>query len=199
MYCKNCGSIIANNSNFCHVCGAKVDIDDVFNDENYKKEEDSNDTIIKDDHYYGDEKRNFFDSYEYKENTNVEPQDNKNFAKRHPKLLALFSLIFSAGLLINAGILYGLEALTIIYAYEAGQISSSEYYQYASQILFETGFILALGLLSGLVLGIPGYINAKTYDQTKTGKRLAILSFIASAICLVFLVITVIYSRMLGV
>ena len=30
MYCKNCGNILASNANFCHVCGAKVEIDDIF-------------------------------------------------------------------------------------------------------------------------------------------------------------------------
>ena len=39
MYCKNCGSILQNNANFCHVCGTKVDLDDIFD---AKEEENSN-------------------------------------------------------------------------------------------------------------------------------------------------------------
>ena len=38
MYCKNCGSILPSNANFCHVCGTKVDLDDIFD---AKEEENS--------------------------------------------------------------------------------------------------------------------------------------------------------------
>ena len=197
MYCKNCGSIIANNSNFCHVCGAKVEIDDVFdtkdsnNDSETKEETLKDDTVIEDNYNY-ESKGDFFESAKLDESFESS-QDKKEFARKHPRLLSAIALIISLGFLICSGISYGFQVLIYNNAYLSGAINYQEYVDYVISMFTEIRFNLFLGAFAGLALGIPGFLNAKAFDTGKVGKNLAIAALTFASISIVVIVLISIY------
>lgn len=167
MYCKNCGSILQQNANFCHVCGTKVEIDDIFDTpkEEVKQEEPKQEVF--DDYYnYNKEEVKEEKQTEYRDYFAAGETSKEPVRRRKPFLPGLFSMIITIVLGINSASTWLLNILYLNTLYNSGSMNYNEYMENVSSALLKIIVYLFLGVAAGLTLGIAGFKVGKEQKST---------------------------------
>lgn len=216
MYCKNCGSILASNSNFCHVCGAKVEIDDLFDvpkvesNNLFGEEKEEKPEIKEEPKEYQDSFINATstESSNDSNNSNFENQNNgyygysatpeeqqrlqKKIAQRRAVLPGIFGMAGSAFLMLEAGSFWALNVLALNYKYNDGAITWDEYQENAISLLTTTGAYMILSAILGITLGIVGIMVSNKAKNVK-GKVFAIVATVLGGLSVALAVVVFIY------
>ena len=201
MYCKNCGSILASNANFCHVCGAKVEIDDIFDtpkdefkDEEKKLKEEFQDNSFKDEAKVDDNNlnqgTNFF--YGYQMSDEEQKQLEQKVAAKKSFIPGLIGTIGSAIILFDAGATYGYNMLVFNYQYNNDIDSAYTYLSNVYELLTTVGVSLVLACILGGVLGSVGLYsslkikNKKGIVFSSIAIGLAVIALIGAIVAFIF-------------
>ena len=187
MYCKNCGSILQSNANFCHVCGTKVDIDDVFdatpkeekkvedsfnsytNDSSYQENLNNNNNYNEtnnssNDGYYSQKEEPVFKNYFEDINTTQAPKSSKK-----PFIPGLFSMIVTAYIAIQCLSMWAINILYNNYLVDNAGQTFDQYYENVGTDITRIIIYLVLGVVAGGVLGGIGLKVAQSANS-KLGK-----------------------------
>lgn len=196
MYCKNCGSILQSNANFCHVCGTKVDIDDVFDatpkeekvndsfnsytndtsEENLNNNYNNSHNNINNDGYYNQNEEPVFKNYFESVNAKQEPKSTKKSF-----LPGLFSMIITAYVALQCAIMWIANILyNNLLVNNAGQ-TFDEYYENVGGDISRIIIYLILGVVAGGVLGGIGLKVAQDANN-KPGKAFSIVGIILTSL-----------------
>lgn len=198
MYCKNCGSILQQNANFCHVCGAKVEIEDLFD---APKKDDVEERV--------EEKVPFEDSYFKREEPkvvnsksfyNYEPTEEERsamqaqMARKRAFIPGLISMIGTVFLGIDAFLAYASSVLINNYYLEYGSITYDEYVFEIKNMLVSVGIYLLLGAAVGIILGAIGLKLSKPIKSAKgivfstVGLSIGVLLLLLISVVVIFYV-----------
>ncbi|MDY5982241.1 MAG: zinc ribbon domain-containing protein [Anaeroplasma sp.] len=208
MYCKNCGSILQNNANFCHVCGTKVDLEDIFD---AKEEENSNpfeaEEITQEEPK--EEKDTFKEEpkqtsyiyggyYGYQVDPEEQKRQQETLLRRRSFVSSLIGTIGSSALSIHSALNYFFNIFLLNSQYNTGIIGYDVYLEDAAQVLTSTGIYLFLAMLMGSVLGIIGLV-ASNKSKNKKGMIFGIIAVVVAVIALAFSILCFIYrSKIVG-
>jgi uncharacterized Zn finger protein (UPF0148 family) len=178
MYCKICGNILASNANFCHVCGAKVEIDDIFD---APKTEDKNEEVeafkeeLKD--YYNQEEPKkeepkpepgfYHDFYGYKSSPEEQQAYRDKAMKKRAFIPGLIGTIGCGFLLMDSIMTYLVNIFYYNQLYNSGVDSSQTYLENCYNALTSSIATLALATILGGVLGTIGLVTASKVNNKK--------------------------------
>lgn len=209
MFCKNCGSILANNANFCHVCGAKVEIDDIFDAPKEDETVEDYTEDLKDYYNQGTAPKEepkaepkpetgfYQEFYGYKSN----PEEQKEYRERVMRKKAFIpGLIGTCGtgfLLFDGLITYLFNIVYYNQLYSSGYDSSQTYLENCYNALTQSIVTLALATILGAVLGSIGLVSAKRVDSKK-GKIFGIIAIVLAGIALILAVLAFVYRIEVG-
>lgn len=179
MYCKNCGNIIPDNANFCHVCGTKVEIDNVFNT-NLKEEfneEIKDEPIVEEKINEG--YQDSFNSNDYGVDTDIPNKPSKKII-----VPGIVSTALSAYMIIQAAfsLLFGIASANLLF--DSNQIAYNEYVDIINQLLIESAITLILGGIVSLILGIIG-LRLYFKHKNKACLILSTIGLVFATICLI--------------
>lgn len=208
MYCKNCGSILPSNANFCHVCGAKVDLDDIFdakeeeNSNPFDKEETTEEESKEEPNTFKEEPKQTNYTYGGYYGYQVDPEEQKrqqeNLLRRRSFVPSLIGTIGSFALSIHSALNYLINIFLLNSQYNAGIIGYDIYLEDAAQVLTSTGVYLFLATLMGSVLGTIGLVASNKSKNTK-GKILGTIAVVVAIIALTFSVLCFVFrSKVVG-
>ena len=207
MYCKNCGSILPSNANFCHVCGAKVEIDDIFDapkdelkeaektlneefkspfEDAPKKEEPTFKETPKNDIFYG-----------YQMSDEEQKELQKRVAAKKAFIPGLIGTIGTTVLAGDAGLTYLLNIWIYNSGYESGVFSSTDYFSNVYNLLTSVGVSLVLATILGSVLGAVG-LSASLKVKSKKGMVMGSIALGLAVFALVFAILAFIYRFIVG-
>lgn len=196
MYCQNCGSILQNNANFCHVCGTKVEIDDIFDvkPKEEVKEEKASEVYEEASNDYQEYQReempkscNYFSDIE----TETQP-----IRKRKPFIPGLISMIIGFYTGIQAGFTY---LINIIYQngmYNTGAIEYNKYLSAVSDAIDKVIAVLFLGIVAGSILGGVG-LKLSLQEKCQSGKWFSILGIAIAVIELIVVILLIVEKQFL--
>ena len=202
MYCKNCGSILPSNANFCHVCGTKVDLDDIFdakeeeNSNPFEKDETTQEEPKEEKNTFKEEPKQTSYTYGGYYGYQVDPEEQKrqqeNLLRRRSFVPSLIGAIGSLALSIHSALNYLINIFLLNSQYNAGIIGYDIYLEDAAQVLTSTGVYLFLATLMGSVLGIIGLVASNKSKNTK-GKILGTIAVVVAVIALTFSVLCFVF------
>ena len=187
MYCKNCGSILPEKANFCHVCGEKVEgaIAPVIEEKETKEEIDESKPKFK---YIGDPEVKVKESKSYFDDNNfLRPEDEHMDIPQSTKkafIPGLLGTILSLALGLESGLTYASSMNYINENYEKGVISYYQYLKSALGIYRATGVFMVFSALAGIILGVVSILN-NAKIKSKKSKILAIISISVGVLMIV--------------
>ncbi len=208
MYCKNCGSILPSNANFCHVCGTKVELDDIFdakeeeNSNPFEKEETTEEEPKEEPNTFKEEPKQTSYTYGGYYGYQVDPEEQKrqqeNLLRRRSFVPSLIGAIGSFALSIHSALNYLVNIFLLNSQYNTGIIGYDVYLEDATQVLTSTGIYLFLAMLMGSVLGTIGLV-ASNKSKNKKGMIFGIIAVVIAVIALTFSILCFIFrSKVVG-
>ena len=206
MYCKNCGSILQQNANFCHVCGAKVEIDDIFDaPKNEEKEEKVEEKVpfatFPNEEYKKEEKKPVYETrdsfYDYTPSEEDENAMQVNALRRKAFISGLISMIGSLFFSFDALLSYFSGVLVNNFSLERGNITYDDYVIEVKNLLVSVGVYLFLAATLGLTLGIIGVRLARKARSVK-GMIFGISGIVVGGFAALFIILVVLYYTWLG-
>lgn len=205
MYCQNCGSLLPSNANFCHVCGAKIEVGNLF-DTNEEKEtpkeelnKDLNESSQKDEDLYSfnqNEDNNGQNKgyYGYYSSPEAQQAEKERMAQKKAFIPGLIGTIGTAFFLGDSAISYLFNVFILNTKYNSGYSSVSEYRTSAANLLNTIGAYLVLATLLGGILGAVGIVTGQK-NKSKRAIVFGIISTVLGGISLIFVIFAFVYRK----
>lgn len=203
MYCKNCGSILPSNANFCHVCGAKVEIDDIFDapKDEFKEEEEKLKEEFKEPIHEEEVNsnptpaNNVFYGYQMSDEEQKELQ--KRAAARKAFVPGLIGTIGTGFIASDAGITYLYNMYIYNYLYTSGVDAADVYLSNVFNLLTTIGVYLVLATILGGVLGSVGLYASLKVKNIK-GMIFSGIAITLAVVAAIFAIVAFIYRFIVG-
>jgi hypothetical protein len=175
MYCKNCGSILPNNANFCHVCGTKVGLSDIFDAKKEEPEDPMNSSVYEEPKHEERIYRSYYDEFNMLHKEDEHMHESSSVNPRKAFIPGMIGMIGSIVIGMHSLLTYTIGMLQYNQAYKSGAISYPVYLEYAASIYNTTGIYLVLGALFGVILGVIGAL----VGQKAKSKRALVFSILS--------------------
>lgn len=191
MFCKNCGSILPEKANFCHVCGEKIDgaIPPVI--EENKEEEERTTPQFKS--IFSESTTNVNKEYRsYLDDFHTLRKEDEHTAivairQRKAFVPSLLGVIFSLAISFHAAVTYFFAMAQNNSAYKSGVTTYYQYLKQAQDTYTTTGFFLVIAGILGGILGSIGLIR----NRNNKHKATTVLGVIAICVAVIAIVVSI--------